>query len=208
MSKFLWLRCFYRGARSGVGRIESRGGLGSGGGRQSHDSNDDDNEEEGEGEGEGESWFAGGERRQVFIYIILYITFLKLVVVVVSQWRILTVVDPYLAALWCATFLEELPSMYSNGVLLFVLKIVCSRAGPPPTAQDQTSTPFRGGGHTLGSDEVESTFIPDPNAEDNAGMYHYSFVWFAPINHSIDDRMFCRRNSHSPSHILAQRIPG
>jgi UBX domain-containing protein 1 len=57
---------FYRGERRGVGRIESRGGLGSGGGRQSHDNNDDDNEEEGEGEGEGESWFAGGERRQVF----------------------------------------------------------------------------------------------------------------------------------------------
>jgi len=59
---------FYRGARRGIGRVESRGGLGSGGGRQSLGNNDDDNEEEaeGEGEGEGESWFAGGERRQVF----------------------------------------------------------------------------------------------------------------------------------------------
>ncbi|KAF9220591.1 SEP-domain-containing protein [Gyrodon lividus] len=32
------------------------------------------------------------------------------------------------------------------------------------TAPDATSTAFRGGGHTLGSDEVESNFVPDPSA--------------------------------------------
>lgn len=28
---------------------------------------------------------------------------------------------------------------------------------------------FSGGGHTLGSDEVDSSFIPDPSAEDGEG---------------------------------------
>jgi len=43
-----------------------------------------------------------------------------------------------------------------------------AEAGPPPTVTAAVSTVFRGGGHTLGSDEVESTYIPDPNAEDGA----------------------------------------
>ncbi|KAG6852045.1 hypothetical protein C0991_003628 [Blastosporella zonata] len=34
----------------------------------------------------------------------------------------------------------------------------------PPVDQPSRSGPFRGGGHTLGSDEVESTYITDPNA--------------------------------------------
>lgn len=42
------------------------------------------------------------------------------------------------------------------------------RAGPPPGAPPSGPTGgpsfFTGGGHTLGSDEVESTYIPDPNA--------------------------------------------
>jgi UBX domain-containing protein 1 len=42
------------------------------------------------------------------------------------------------------------------------------RAGPPPAGQlGLGSTSFRGGGHTLGSDDVESTYIPDPDAEDD-----------------------------------------
>ncbi|THV02582.1 SEP-domain-containing protein [Dendrothele bispora CBS 962.96] len=42
-----------------------------------------------------------------------------------------------------------------------------ARAGPPPTRQQQSGPRmFMGGGHTLGSDEVESTYIPDPNAVD------------------------------------------
>jgi len=39
-----------------------------------------------------------------------------------------------------------------------------SREAPPPAAS--SSSAFTGGGHTLGSDEVESSFIPDPNAND------------------------------------------
>jgi len=41
------------------------------------------------------------------------------------------------------------------------------RAGPPPGPSGSAlagSSFFSGGGHTLGSDDVESTYIPDPNA--------------------------------------------
>ncbi|KAI0739869.1 ubiquitin-related domain-containing protein [Daedaleopsis nitida] len=44
-----------------------------------------------------------------------------------------------------------------------------AEAGPPPStmgAPAPTSRTFFGGGHTLGSDEVESTFIPDPTVQD------------------------------------------
>lgn len=38
------------------------------------------------------------------------------------------------------------------------------RAGAAPPPEESTrSLVFSGGGHTLGSDEVESQFIPDPN---------------------------------------------
>ncbi|CAE6508094.1 unnamed protein product [Rhizoctonia solani] len=40
-----------------------------------------------------------------------------------------------------------------------------SSANPPAPANDEPrSSVFAGGGHTLGSDETESTYIPDPNA--------------------------------------------
>ncbi|KAF8130574.1 ubiquitin-related domain-containing protein [Boletus edulis] len=34
-----------------------------------------------------------------------------------------------------------------------------------PSADHDSSTAFRGGGHTLGSDDVESTFVPDPDVQ-------------------------------------------
>jgi len=44
---------------------------------------------------------------------------------------------------------------------------MCFRAGPPPQGElGSGSAVFRGGGHTLGGDDVESTYIPDPDAED------------------------------------------
>ncbi|KAK1229739.1 protein phosphatase regulator [Marasmius sp. AFHP31] len=45
--------------------------------------------------------------------------------------------------------------------------------GPPPE-QRARSTVFSGGGHTLGSDDVDSSFIPDPDAVDNDGMFSIS----------------------------------
>ena len=54
------------------------------------------------------------------------------------------------------------------------LNIHRRRAGPPvpqPGADARRSHVFSGGGHTLGSDEVDSEFIPDPDAV-NARMYY------------------------------------
>ncbi len=42
-----------------------------------------------------------------------------------------------------------------------------NRAGPPPAA---ASTTFRGGGHRLGSDEVESQYVADPDADDEGRL--------------------------------------
>ncbi|KAF9530102.1 ubiquitin-related domain-containing protein [Crepidotus variabilis] len=44
-----------------------------------------------------------------------------------------------------------------------------AQGGSAPAASAPSSSVFRGGGHTLGSEDVESTFIPDPNARDSAG---------------------------------------
>lgn len=53
------------------------------------------------------------------------------------------------------------------------------RAGPPSGPPQPRSSAFTGGGHTLGSDEVESTFIPDPNAapepEEEPAIRHLTF---------------------------------
>lgn len=35
---------------------------------------------------------------------------------------------------------------------------------PDPNAEPAHSSAFTGGGHTLGSDDVQSSYIPDPNA--------------------------------------------
>jgi UBX domain-containing protein 1 len=42
-----------------------------------------------------------------------------------------------------------------------------------PLAEQPRSSMFRGSGNTLGSDEVESTFVPDPNAQ-QGGHYGVS----------------------------------
>ncbi|KAF8953673.1 hypothetical protein BDZ97DRAFT_1871242 [Flammula alnicola] len=41
-----------------------------------------------------------------------------------------------------------------------------AQAGPPVETPARPSGAFTGGGHTLGSDEVESSYIPDPSAEE------------------------------------------
>ncbi|KAG2148891.1 hypothetical protein DEU56DRAFT_782703 [Suillus clintonianus] len=51
-------------------------------------------------------------------------------------------------------------------------------AAPPPDAR-RAAGPFSGGGHTLGSDEVESAYVPDPNAEDDEGeiVVRHLYIW-------------------------------
>ena len=51
--------------------------------------------------------------------------------------------------------------------------LICTRcrAGPAPVTQSRRAGAFAGGGHTLGSDEVESSFIPDPSAPEGEGTF-------------------------------------
>lgn len=56
-----------------------------------------------------------------------------------------------------------------------------SRAGPAPVAQARSSSAFTGGGHTLGSDDVESSYIPGLNSGEGAqGMKTISANRFYP----------------------------
>lgn len=77
-----------------------------------------------------------------------------------------------------------------------------SRAGPPPEAPARSSNVFTGGGHTLGSDEVESSYIPG-NVEDPEGM-----ISFCPITLPVLIDVIYRGNRHSPFDHLARWIPG
>jgi UBX domain-containing protein 1 len=50
----------------------------------------------------------------------------------------------------------------SSSLIVYEMKLInLNRAG---SAQPEPRSAFSGGGHTLGSDEVDSTYIPDPNA--------------------------------------------
>jgi len=95
------------------------------------------------------------------------------------------------------------------------------RAGPPPGAlpSGPGSRPafFSGGGHTLGSDEVESTYIPDPTApppsstnvqegggggeEETTAIRHLTF-WRDGF--SIEDGELMRYDNPANEQILAE----
>jgi hypothetical protein len=54
-----------------------------------------------------------------------------------------------------------------EAVCLIVVFCLCTRRPPSDAEEPSTSTGFSvfsGGGHTLGSDDVPSTYIADPNA--------------------------------------------
>lgn len=51
---------------------------------------------------------------------------------------------------------------------------VFRRGGVAPPPDARRAGPFSGGGHTLGSDEVESTYVPDPTAND--GEFNYRLL--------------------------------
>ena len=61
-----------------------------------------------------------------------------------------------------------------------------NRAGPPPEPAGGAPGArrpgfFSGGGHTLGSDEVESTFIPDPTAPAEGSSESLSLPFFSHL---------------------------
>ncbi|RPD73670.1 SEP-domain-containing protein, partial [Lentinus tigrinus ALCF2SS1-7] len=85
-----------------------------------------------------------------------------------------------------------------------------AEAGPPSAqAGSGSSTPrhrFVGGGHTLGSDEVESTFVPDPEAEvarpeEETAIRHLTF-WREGF--SVEDGELMRYDDPANEQILAE----
>ena len=68
--------------------------------------------------------------------------------------------------------------LLSVSVKILALISMLLRAGPPSGSRSggNSSRPgiFSGGGHTLGGDEVESTFIPDPDAPQGTRMFIFN----------------------------------
>lgn len=90
-------------------------------------------------------------------------------------------------------------------------QILIHRAGASPAGQIPAtgagSTWFAGGGHTLGSDEVESTYIPDPNAsntveEDETPTVRHLTFWREGF--SVEDGELMRYDDPENEHILSE----
>ncbi|KAJ7769368.1 SEP-domain-containing protein [Mycena metata] len=70
-------------------------------------------------------------------------------------------------------------------------------------ASPSTSSAFSGGGHTLGSDEVPSTYIPDPNApEDPALVPVTRSLTFWRDGFSIEDGLLMRYDDPADAAVL------
>jgi len=59
---------------------------------------------------------------------------------------------------------DAAPRGGSNNLVRDILKKAARSPASDPTAGSSSGSVFRGGGNTLGSDEVPSSFIPDPTA--------------------------------------------
>ncbi|KAL1756914.1 hypothetical protein FB107DRAFT_260497 [Schizophyllum commune] len=80
-----------------------------------------------------------------------------------------------------------------------------AEAGPPPAPEEHSrSSAFFGGGHTLGSDEVESTFVPDPNAADEAEETAIRHITFWREGFTIEDGDLFRYDDPQHSQTLAE----
>ncbi|KAI0740075.1 hypothetical protein C8Q76DRAFT_706640 [Earliella scabrosa] len=114
------------------------------------------------------------------------------------------------------------PNAVPGGNLVRDLLRRAAEAGPPSEsgAPAPRSHTFIGGGHTLGSDEVESTFIPDPNAQnaepEETAIRHLTFWrdgftvedgelmrYDDPANEQILNEINAGR---APPHILNVRV--
>ncbi|KII90362.1 hypothetical protein PLICRDRAFT_52103 [Plicaturopsis crispa FD-325 SS-3] len=86
-----------------------------------------------------------------------------------------------------------------------------AEAGPPPgsaaaAAGSSRGSAFSGGGHTLGSDDVDSTFIPDPeapqHAEEEAPAIRHLTFWREGF--SVEDGDLMRYDDPNNEQILAE----
>ncbi|KAF5361436.1 hypothetical protein D9758_006167 [Tetrapyrgos nigripes] len=78
-----------------------------------------------------------------------------------------------------------------------------ARAGPPPPRQSGDRK-FLGGGHTLGSDEVESTYIPDPDAVERDQEPTIRRITFWRNGFTVEDGELYRFDDPNNRHILEE----
>ena len=76
------------------------------------------------------------------------------------------------------------------------------RSGPPTGPVTPRSTAFSGGGHTLGSDEVESTYVPDPNAQEVDEVPAIRHLTFWRDGFSVEDGELMRYDDPANEQIL------
>ncbi|KAH9917736.1 uncharacterized protein B0H18DRAFT_1123446 [Fomitopsis serialis] len=96
------------------------------------------------------------------------------------------------------------PGAVPGGSLVRDLLRRAAEAGPPQEdAGSSRSSVFTGGGHTLGSDEVDSTFIPDPSSsippEEETAIRHLTF-WRDGF--SVEDGDLMRYDDPTNAQIL------
>ncbi|RXW20492.1 hypothetical protein EST38_g5365 [Candolleomyces aberdarensis] len=175
-------------SRPGSRGIATLGGLGGGSSsrgpprRPADDDDDDDDDDENKA---GESWFAGGERRYFDTRFICFLV----------SW--LNIIDSGISV--------QNPGQAdrgSGGDLVQDLLRRAARGGMAPPPEEPRSRAFFGGGHTLGSDEVESTFVPDPSASEEEIVTRHITLWRQGFQ--IEDGELRRYDEPENAAILAQ----
>ncbi|KDR72801.1 hypothetical protein GALMADRAFT_252068 [Galerina marginata CBS 339.88] len=78
-----------------------------------------------------------------------------------------------------------------------------AQAGPAPEAPSRPSA-FFGGGHTLGSDEVDSSYIPDPSAEAGEQQTAIRHLTFWRDGFQVEDGELMRYDDPAQAQILAE----
>ncbi|KAF9005204.1 hypothetical protein BDQ17DRAFT_1354033 [Cyathus striatus] len=78
-----------------------------------------------------------------------------------------------------------------------------AESGPAPAAEERRGNAFRGAGHTLGSDDVPSVTVPDPNAveEEETAIRHLTF-WRDGFQ--VEDGELMRYDDPNNAQILAE----
>ena len=126
----------------------------SGGGRRFGTLGDDSDD----GEDEPQNYFAGGERR----YFLITFRFLTQLYHYGSLVSGINVQNP-----------DRDPDVPGRNLMRDLLARALNAGPAEPELErpgGQGSSVFSGGGYTLGSDEIESTFVPDPNGPSNPSM--------------------------------------
>ncbi|KAH8814622.1 hypothetical protein DL96DRAFT_1752964 [Flagelloscypha sp. PMI_526] len=83
-----------------------------------------------------------------------------------------------------------------------------AQSGPPPEAEQHRGGAFSGGGHTLGSDEVESTYVADPHAPPPGQETAIRNITFWQDGFTIEDGELLRYDDPENSQILAELNAG